>query len=281
MKDLTYKMDHITLNVVNEKQMRAFYKELFGFVEVESTSNSVSYAFQAGDAPVLTLIFGQHAKTKPQMGLYHFALLFPNAGELAAIVERLIMVGYPIGGGDHTVSEAIYLNDPDGNGIELYHDRPADGWEWQDGKVIMGTEEVDVPALLNEQRRSWDGFSTGMKIGHLHFTGTDVSQGDAFFDDFLGMDIVSELADSADFYSHNHYHHHHAFNTWQGTNLSKKQLNEGGLLAWDVTVSKKYFEVLKQKLFSGMLNDDVLFIDDNRIQLFDSMGSILTINVKE
>lgn len=279
MDAITYNMTHITINAVNEEAMRVFYKDLFGFVEVGQTEQSVSYAFQIDEEPVITLVFGSQPKSKPQMGLYHYAVLFPNTAELASLIERLATVGYPMGAGDHFVSEAFYLNDPDGNGIELYHDRPAEGWSWDNGEIVMGTEEVDVPRLLNEKRRDWDGFPAGMTLGHLHFSGTNLSMSDRFFKELLGMEIVSKLTGSAHFYSHNRYHHHHAYNTWQGDHLAIKQLGEAGLLAWDVRVDAAYFAYLTNKLQGDYSDMPILAMDDKHIQLFDAVGAVVTITI--
>lgn len=144
-----YDIKHLTILAENEVKMRAFYRDLFNAVEEKTGKDEYSYSFRAGEAPFLTLKFGAKPQSERQEGLYHMALLFPSAAELGALVQRLLAIQYPIGAGDHQVSEAIYLDDPDGNGIELYRDRPTDMWVWHDNQVEMGTYDVDIHGMLN------------------------------------------------------------------------------------------------------------------------------------
>lgn len=275
MKVKEYQITHLTIVARDEDKMRAFYRDLFNAVETQTGENEYSYAFREKEAPFLTLQFGGKEQSVPQEGLYHFALLFPSAAELASLVQRLMAVRYPIGAGDHGVSEAIYLDDPDGNGIELYRDRPADDWHWHDGKVEMGTEEVDIHGLLNKVQHQWSGFPVGMTIGHLHFSGRDLTIADHFFNDFLALDTVSALPESAHFYSHNHYHHHHALNLWAGRYLEPKKTDEQGLVAWQVNVDATYFDTLVSRL-----SDDIEVISQTKTTLVvrDAVGSQMIIN---
>lgn len=268
-----YEISHLTILAHDEVKMRAFYRDLFNAVEEQTGDQQYSYAFTAGEAPFLTLQFGGQAQSEQQEGMYHFALLFPNAAELGALVQRLLAVQYPIGAGDHQVSEAIYLDDPDGNGIELYRDRPSDKWAWHDGQVAMGTFDVDIHGLLGKVSRVWDGFPTGMKIGHLHFSGRDLAVADNFFNNVLQLDTVLDLPENAHFYSHNRYHHHHALNIWAGRDLVPKKMDEQGLIAWQVNVDSEYFETVRSNL------DNVTEVFEetvDKLVMQDVVGSKLT-----
>lgn len=273
MLNVDYKIDHISLMADDEQSMRSFYRDMLGLVEKEQSPSQFSYAFTHQDQPFLTLSFSGQKTAQQRQGLYHFALLFPNKASLASLIERLILAEYPLGSGDHDVSEAFYLNDPNGNGIELYHDRQQTLWQWDQGLVKMGTKAVDVLALLQAKEAGWSGFPVGMMIGHLHFVGDSVRKGDAFFIDQLQMSLTSKIAGSAHFYSHNAYHYHHAYNTWFGSDLTQRHPDENGLVNWTVTIDEKLFKILNQSL-----HDQNLSTKPNQIWLADPFGSRLVIN---
>lgn len=272
MLNITYNIQHLTLRADNESAMRTFYRDILGLIEKQDTHQVYSYAFTKSDAPFLTLQFDGHKNIQPHQGLYHFALLFPDTASLASIIERLLLIEYPLGAGDHDVSEAFYLNDPNGNGIELYHDRPKELWQWDNDLVQMGTKDVDAQALLQQKQTDWSGFPDKMTIGHLHFVGNHVTRGDEFFIATLKMALTSTVSDSAHFYSHNHYHHHHAYNTWLGPDVTPRQAHDTGLLNWTVTVDHMYFNSLKTNL-----NDQNTSTVANELWLTDPFGSQLII----
>lgn len=273
-----YDMKHLTILAHDEQKMRAFYRDLLNAVETKTGEQEYSYAFTKNDSPFLTLQFGGQSKSERQEGLYHFALLFPNTATLGSLVQRLLSIQYPIGAGDHQVSEAIYLDDPDGNGIELYRDRPTDMWVWHDGQVEMGTYDVDIHELLNQVDQVWSGFPAGMKIGHVHFSGRDLAMADNFFNNFLQLDTVLDIPQNAHFYSHNQYHHHHALNIWAGTELVPKKHNELGLIAWQVEVDAAYFDTLIDRL---EYVTEVFSQSEDTLVIRDVVGSTMTIRKKD
>src|SRR5215211_204992 len=172
---------------------------------------------------------GRHA------GLYHFALLHPAREELARAAQRLLVTRTPISGAsDHGISEAIYLPDPDGNGIELAADRPRAAWpEGWDGRP----EPLDLKALLRlvageEPRRHAD---PGLVVGHLHLHVGDIERGLAFYRDIVGFEVQT-LMPSAAFVSAGGYHHHLGFNIWRGPNVPPAPPGTVGLREWTVVL---------------------------------------------
>ena len=261
----------ITLRASNISVMRNFYENLLQFHVISETDNSVSYAFTENEETFLTLEFGGRLRKKNTAGLFHYAILFPDVSSKATIVDRIIRNNYPIGAGDHLVSESFYINDPEGNGIELYHDRDATEWIWEDGKVKMGTLPVDVQALLDQKNNHLD-YPKNMKIGHLHFTGNSIAKSDEFFNELLNNDLVSSVGDTAHFYSQNHYHHHFATNIWEGENINKRNLLENGILKWELEVSKNYYDSISQRI----IEKGILFkYEENSISIEDHVGSKL------
>nr|WP_243418970.1 glyoxalase [Lactococcus petauri] len=239
----------ITLKASNRQVMRYFYEELLGFYLAEETEDTLSYSFREKEVPFLKLEFGGISSTEKTTGLFHYAILFPDRASKAGLIERLIKAKYPLGAGDHLVSESFYLSDPEGNGIELYHDRDSKNWKWDDeGQVEMGTFAVDVEAVLATKKEGTFGYPAKMSIGHLHFTGNSLAQADTLFINILQTDLVARVGNTAHFYSQNHYHHHFATNLWEGTSLKKRNLQKNGFLAWEIEVGKEYYEAVLERL---------------------------------
>jgi len=180
---------------------------------------------------------GRHA------GLYHFALLFDSREELARAIVRLAETRTRIeGASDHGVSEAIYLRDPDDNGIELYVDRPREQWPppRQPGeRVEMYTIALDMPALLELVRGepSQAHAGPGLRTGHLHLHVGSVERGLAFYRDALGFEVMVSLG-SAAFVSAGGYHHHLGFNVWLGSDVRPKPPHTAGLRHWTVVLER-------------------------------------------
>lgn len=262
MIDVTYKIEQLTIQGANEDAMRIFYRDILVLHEQQISDKEFAYSFQEDGLPFFLIQFGGLKPETHRGGLYHYALLLPDTASLAALIDRLLRVQYPMGAGDHDVSEAFYLNDPDGNGIELYHDRSAEGWKWDNGLVTMGTANVDVQALLNHKNDMWTGFPISTTIGHVHFVGDTVATGDDFFLDLLRMDLTATIENSAHFYSHNHYHHHHAYNTWLGNEVEMRKNGETGLMNWSVSVNEDYFEQLLSQNADYLTDEGKLMITD-------------------
>ena len=139
------------------------------------------------------------------------------------------------GASDHLVSEAIYLGDPEGNGIEVYRDRQRDEWNYlQDGMVKMATLPLDLQALYDEApKNTWDGVADGTAIGHIHLQVSDIPQANAFFGDVLGLDLMATYP-GASFFASGKYHHHVGANIWNSRGAPKRQANMTGLSDYTV-----------------------------------------------
>jgi catechol 2,3-dioxygenase len=167
---------------------------------------------------------------KRATGLFHIAIRFPSRSALGDALARLAEAGYRIGAGDHLVSEALYVDDPDGNGVELYRDRPAEEWPPPSGGMVvpMATLPVDLEGVLGEGRGSaavGEPAEPGTDMGHVHLQVSDIGRTTKFYADVLGLDLIAQLGDQAGFYSSNGYHHHIGANTWnsRGGSLAGKQ----------------------------------------------------------
>ena len=174
----------------------------------------------AGGADLLIL---SQCETAPRVrgttGLYHFAILVPSRADLARSLRRLIATDTVMqGAADHGVSEALYLADEDGNGIEIYRDRPRDQWPVVGGQLRMGADPVDLEALLADAGRadSGAGVPPGTTIGHVHLHVSRLEEAHAFYVDLLGFDMMQRYGPSALFVAAGGYHHHIGLNTWAG-----------------------------------------------------------------
>lgn len=153
-------------------------------------------------------------------GLYHFALLVPSRQALALTLKHFIDTETHIdGASDHLVSEALYLSDPDGNGIEIYRDRLRQEWPMSDGKIQMGTLPFNIEGVLGElngQNQTWVGLPPGTTMGHIHLRVRNLAEAEAFYTQTLGFDLITRYGSSAAFVSAGGYHHHIGLNTWAG-----------------------------------------------------------------
>jgi catechol 2,3-dioxygenase len=149
------------------------------------------------------------------LGLFHFAIVVPDRATLGRVLAHLIDAAVPFGAADHMVSEALYLTDPDGLGIELYRDRPRAEWIIRNGRVIGGSDPLDTAGILAAaERQAWGGLPAGTRMGHVHFHVGDLPRAEAFYHRGLGFDVVNWRLPGALFLSAGGYHHHVGLNTW-------------------------------------------------------------------
>jgi catechol 2,3-dioxygenase len=210
----------VALTVADLARSIAFYSDLLGFRAIERSTQMA--VLGAADSQLLLLVERPGVGPKPTEAadLYHFAILLPTRADLARAVWHLNGVGYPFQASyDHLVSEAFYLADPDGNGVEIYRDRPRSAWPWRDGRIQAenASGPVDVADLLTELEddgRPWDGLPEGTRIGHIHLQVADLGSAAAFYRDVLGFDESITGVVGALFLSAGGYHQHIAANTW-------------------------------------------------------------------
>ncbi len=211
----TLALTGLTLRVQNLERQLAFYRDLLGLEVLRSQGQQTELALP-GRHFTLTLQHEPSAPLRPQptLGLYHFALLLPGRAALAAIFRRLVEAHYPHfqGASDHGVSEALYLADPEGNGIELYRDRPRAAWPFRGGRLAMVSERLELEALLTEADVG-TGLDPQTTLGHLHLHVRDLDEAQAFFQG-LGLELMQGDYPGARFLAADGYHHHIGINLW-------------------------------------------------------------------
>jgi catechol 2,3-dioxygenase len=205
----------VTLRVADLDRSLRFYQEILGFQPAEG-GNGLA-ALGAGGPPVVLLKHVPGARpVRRSSGLYHFAVLVSGRAALGQALRRLAEAEIGIGEADHLVSEALYLSDPDGNGIEIYRDRPRSEWRWSNGTVQMATEPLDLEGLVKEGDRDPSPsrrFPDGTRIGHVHLQVADVEQAVGFYHGAVGFDLTASWQGAA-FLSAGGYHHHLGLNSW-------------------------------------------------------------------
>jgi catechol 2,3-dioxygenase len=193
-----------------------FYTRALGLSVRGERGSRVSLGTAARTVVLLEEIPGA-ARRAGTAGLYHLALLLPSRFALARALERLLRAHAALEGfADHLVSEAIYLSDPEGNGIELYRDRPRESWREPGGELRMGTYALDPDELLAELEGPEPSEAEGPRLGHVHLEVSDLSASDRFYLGVLGFQLMMHLGPSASFVSAGGYHHHIGYNTWAG-----------------------------------------------------------------
>lgn len=223
-------------------RLAEYYRTVVGLEEV--SRNGAFTTLGAGGRPLLEIEERKDARpdNPRSAGLFHTAFLMPERAHLARWVRHAIEERIPIdGASDHLVSEALYLTDPEGNGIEIYADRPREDWAWDGGHVRMATVRLDIPALLSvlpENDRGWRGAPAGSIIGHVHLRVGDAADAEQWWHSAMGFDTVAHYGKSAVFLSTGGYHHHIGANSWQSAGAGQRDPDRTGL-AWVEMASKR------------------------------------------
>ncbi|WP_315779280.1 MULTISPECIES: VOC family protein [unclassified Bradyrhizobium] len=237
----------VTLRVNDPDKVAGFYRDVIGLSVLQRTEASVRLG--AGGVALVELEPRPDAnRESPRAaGLFHTAFLMPTRKDLARWLVHVARNRTPLTGfADHNVSEAVYLDDPEGNGVEVYADRAPELWQWRDGSVRMGTEQLDVDdlvALTDARTTNYAGAPEDLRIGHVHLKVGDIGQAAAFYTGLIGLSPTRTI-DRAAFLSSGRYHHHIGANTWRSAGAGRRDDGTTGL-SWFS------FEVRGEELLAG------------------------------
>lgn len=229
----------VALQVADLERSLAYYRDVLGLRVAEQTAGGAVLAPHGDDAPLVVLREKRGVAAVPRrgrLGLYHFAILLPDRAALGRFVAHLARIGERAGASDHLVSEALYLQDPDGLGIEVYADRPRHAWQHQQRQLVMATEPLDLESVVHAAGGApWTGMPAGTIIGHVHLYVDDIDRAAAFYHQGLGLDKVVWSYPGALFLSAGGYHHHLGVNTW-AAGAAPATDDDARLLEWQVLV---------------------------------------------
>jgi catechol 2,3-dioxygenase len=227
----------VKLQVSDLARSVAYYESVIGLHTISRTAGYARLDAQGDDAMLVGLQEKPGVVAVPRrglLGLYHFAILLPDRPTLGRFLRHVASLGVHVGMADHLVSEALYLTDPDGLGIEVYCDRPRDGWKKANGQLVMASDALDVESLLDAGgTEPFTGLPSGTVIGHVHLHVGDIEKASHFYHEGLGFDKMVWSYPGALFLSAGGYHHHLGTNNWAAGAPSAGD-GDARLLEWEV-----------------------------------------------
>jgi catechol 2,3-dioxygenase len=275
----------VGLRVSDLERALGFYRDTLGLSVARDSGGSLALAAggrngetrQQGERELIVLEERPGISRRPRRprtaGLYHVALLVPSRQELGRTLLALGESGYPLRGmSDHAVSESLYLDDPDGNGLEIYADRPREQWLVHDGVVQMTVDPMDVDGVVTAGREDpepWTGLAPDTVVGHVHFTVSHMEPAVTFYRDVMGFDEMMRIP-GLTAVSAGGYHHHLNLNTWAGEGAPPDSDRIAGLVSWELSVpGNQHRQALIERLAAaGALTDaanDATAADRDRI----------------
>ena len=270
----------VVLNVKDLESQTAFYHQLLGLEILNQSENQVLLG--AGGKPLVRLIKTDDISIpKQSYGLYHMALLLPTREDLANVFKHLLDLKIPlVGGADHGYSEAIYLEDLEGNGIELYRDKPEAEWDIrEDGRIIGVTEELSAQDIyqLGKEIEPF-AIASGTRMGHVHLSVKNSREASVFYQESLGLEDKFTIP-HASWIASGAYHHHLAVNEWGGKDLARRENSMAGLAYYVVEVENKEFLV---NLFTQAQDwqEQLRWISSSEFSVTDKDGIVTRVRVE-
>ena len=269
----------VTLQVSDLTRSLAFYEGTLGFRPINVGESRVTLGAAGSSTPLVRLIenrAGARRTPKQTLGLYHVAVLLPTRSDLGRFLTHLELTGVRAGAGDHLVSEALYLQDPDNLGIEVYADRPRSTWRRRSAELVMATDALDIRALVAAGgAEPWAGMPAGTTIGHVHLHVGDLAQAARFYAEAIGFDRMVWSYPSALFMAAGGYHHHLGTNTWAGPDAMSAEPDAPQLLEWVLEVPS--LDDVTQAAASVRANGFAVDASDAELLTRDPWGTTLRI----
>ncbi|HSL21058.1 MAG TPA: VOC family protein [Vicinamibacterales bacterium] len=236
------RLGRVRLQVASLERSVAYYERILGLRVIAGDGDRAVLGTEADRRPLVELRQRAGVRRVPRgglLGLYHFAILLPDRASLGRFLPQLETLGESAGVADHAVSEALYLTDPDGLGIEVYADRPRSTWRYDSGELHMTTEPLDVASLIEVGgRQPWTGMPSATTIGHVHLFVADLSAAARFYDAGVGFAPTVKKYPGALFLSAGGYHHHLGTNTWRAESPPASE-SDARLLEWEVLLPRE------------------------------------------
>lgn len=281
------RISQVHLRTTRLQRALDFYSGVLGLKTSQGPGGQATLSAMPEEPDLLVLSEDRSALPRlPQsIGLYHFALRYATRHDLAHAYRRVVKAGYPVAGAsDHGVSEAIYLTDPDGNGVELYADRPRSQWRWQNGQITMVTTPLDLQNLLATiaPNPSTTTQLPHADLGHIHLHVKDLDNAQRFYSEFLGLGVTQRSYPGALFFAAGGYHHHVGVNVWAGK--TAPAANSVGLVSYrlEVPVAEILYCLSHRAPVLGYRTQTKLLEEGNPIlQLRDPNGNWLEVQASK
>ena len=262
----------VVLKVANLEKMIAFYTQVIGLSLIEK--NQQTARLGTTEKILLELIKVENPlPLTRKTGLFHVAFLLPTRKDLGNTLIHYLQSNAPIdGASDHGYSEALYLTDPEGNGIEVYRDKPKSEWDIrEDGEIVGITKEMDAEGVVAAADSQQSSFPTGTIVGHVHLKVADLAQTETFYTQVVGLSLKNNFGNQAKFFAAGDYHHHIGSNTWMGKGVPPMADNDLGLAYYTfVLPDKEAFESLLTHLEKE--NVSLTLESSRRLALLDPNG---------
>ena len=270
------RLGEVRLQVADLARSLEYYERVLGMRVLERDATSATLGACDDPAPLVRLHERRGASPVPHqglIGLYHFAILLPDRAALGRFVEHLSEIGARAGASDHLVSEALYLRDPDGLGIEVYADRPRSEWRAVDRQITMATEPLDLADVVAAAKgEKWTGMPPGTRMGHVHLHVGDIERASAFYHAALGLDRMVWNYPGALFLAAGGYHHHLGLNTWAGANARPASENDARLLEWRIMLPSDHVAHARESVEAA---GHIVAATDEGWRVADPWGTVL------
>ena len=256
------KIDNVILKVKDIDKMTAFYEKVLGMKVRKRDSERTELGTDKDTLLILKTNEKLNYRKPETANLYHIAYLLPERTDLAVFLRHIMDIGFDgLGAADHLVSEAIYLNDPENNGIEIYTDRNKEGWSYtNNGDVVMDTLSLNADELYYLSSNSDFRMPDGSRVGHVHMQGINIPEIRKFYEDILLLNKTAVMPNAV-FLSYDGYHHHFAFNHWD-SRISKPGDNTStGLEAIEYEIDKERYEHIKNNAEKNLKYPDLEIMD--------------------
>lgn len=229
----------VRLQVADLERSIGWYDRVLGLALLARDAGTATLGASDG-VPLVQLVERPGAtpmRRRARLGLFHFAILLPDRAALGRFLAHLARIDEPVGASDHLVSEALYLHDPDGLGIEVYADRPRSAWKHHGGEITVTTTPLDIENVVSASGGApWTGMPAGTVMGHMHLHVGSLEEGATFYRDGLGFDATVWSYPGALFLSAGGYHHHLGLNTWAGPDAARPGEGDARLLEWELVL---------------------------------------------
>jgi catechol 2,3-dioxygenase len=280
--DPATEMGAVAVTVADATATSRFYEQAIGLRPLPGAEDRLRLG--AAQTSVVELVGDPDAPQRPPgtTGLFHLAILVPSRLDLARALRRVANAGWRFtGASDHLVSEALYLQDPEVNGIEIYRDRPRDEWPIQDGELRMDTIPLDLQSLLLELPdggEEADGpIAAGTRIGHVHLNVADLAAAEEFYVGTLGFEVTVRGYPQALFVSAGGYHHHIGLNTWAGEGAPPPPPGARGLRRFEIVLpTREALREVEERIAAAGVD---LTRDHDGLRLADPSGNGLLLRV--